>query len=79
MPTGDPVVVKIRVSTLPKDVKMTLLASDRVRDLKRRLESEHQVPAGRITLLYSGRVLNDRTYIKHLDVPKGFIIQAIVN
>ena len=79
VPTGDPVVVKIRVSTLPKDIKLTLQASDRVRDLKQRLEVEHEVPIRRITMLYSGRVLNDRTYIKHLDIPKGFLIQAIVN
>lgn len=77
-PSGDPIVVKVRLSTMSKDIKMTLQASDRVIDVKSRLETEHEVPASRITMLYSGRVLSDRTYIKNLDVPKGFIIQAIV-
>lgn len=79
VPTGDPVIVKIRVSTLPKDIKMTVQATERVRDVKRRLEVDHKVPASHVTMLYSGRVLSDRVYIKNLDIPKGFIIQAIVN
>ena len=78
VPTGEPVVVKIRVSTLPKDIKMTLPASERVIDVKRRLRKEHEVSAGSITMLYSGRVLSDGTYVKNLDIPKGYIIQAIV-
>lgn len=78
VPSGDPVVVKVRLSTLAKDLKITLQASDRAIDLKRRLEVEQEVEAGHITLLYSGRVLRDRTYIKSMDIPKGFIIQAIV-
>ena len=79
IPTGEPVVVKIRLSTLSKDIKMTLQASDRVKDIKKRLEVEREIPAARITMLYSGRVLNDRTYIKLLEIPKGFVIQAIVS
>ena len=78
IPTGDPIVIKIRVSTLPKDIKMTILASDRVRDVKRRLEAEHNLASCRITMLYSGRVLRDSVFLKTLDIPKGFIIQAMV-
>ena len=32
----------------------------------------------KITLLYSGRVLDNNTLIKDLDIPKGFVIQAVV-
>ena len=78
IPTGDPVSIKIRVSTLSNDIKMTIQAADRVRDVKRRLEVEHGVPAQHVTMLYSGRVLRDGVYLKTLDIPKGFIIQAIV-
>ena len=78
VPTGDPIVLKIRVSTLSKDIKMTLQASDRVRDIKRRLCTDHDVSATNITMLYAGRVLSDRTYVKSLEIPRGFIIQAIV-
>lgn len=78
VPSGDPMVVKVRLSTHPKDIKMTLQASDRVRDMKKRLEEDHDVTASRITVLYSGRVLNDNAYVKTLEIPKGFILQAIV-
>lgn len=78
IPTGDPVVIKIRVSTLPKDIRMTIQACDRVRDVKRRLEADYNLPARHITMLYSGRVLRDNVFLKTLDVPKGYIIQAIV-
>lgn len=77
-PVGDPIVVKVRLSNCSKDIKMTLQASDRVRDMKRRLEVEHDVPASNLTMLYAGRVLNDRTYLKNLNIPRGFLIQAIV-
>ncbi len=79
VPTGDPVAIRIRLSTLPKDIKLTLQAADTVKDLKRRLKVEHDLSSKHITLLYSGHVLRDDSYIKHLDIPKGFIIQAIVN
>ena len=78
VPVGDPVMIKIRVSTITKDIKMTIQASDRVRDVKRRLEAEHNVSAPHVTMLYSGRVLRDGVYIKNLDIPNGYIIQAIV-
>lgn len=78
VPSGDPVVIKVRLSTLAKDIKMTLQASDRVRDVKKRLEIEQNVQTSSVTMLYGGRVLNDRIYIKNLEIPKGFVIQAIV-
>ena len=76
---GTPMSVKVRLSTLGKDVKVAMLSSDRVRDLRRKLESDYSVaPPRRITMLYSGRVLNNSTLIKDLEIPKGFVIQAIV-
>ena len=70
--------VKVRLSTRPKDIKVSVLATDRVRDLKRKLQELHHVDRRRVTMLYSGRVLNNSTLLKDLDIPKGFVIQAIV-
>lgn len=71
--------VKVRLSTQPKDIKVSVLATDRVRDLKRKLQELHHVDRRRVTMLYSGRVLNNSTLLKDLDIPKGFVIQAIVS
>ena len=70
--------MKVRLSTIRKDLKVTVLTTDRVRDLKKKLEADHGVDCKRITLLYSGRVLNNSTLIKDLDIPKGFVVQAVV-
>lgn len=70
----------MRLSTRSKDVKVALLSTDRVRDLKRKLEADYGIaPPQKIKMLYSGRVLNSSTLIKDLEIPKGFVIQAIVH
>ena len=72
------VTIKVRLSTLPKDVRVSVLTTDRVRDLKRRLHELHGVDPRRVTMLYLGRVLNNSTLLKQLNIPRGYIIQAIV-
>lgn len=76
---GTPLIVKVRLSTRSKDVKVQLTTTSRVRDLKRKLVAEHNVDARKITMLYSGRVLSNGTLLKDLGIPKGFVIQAIVS
>ena len=76
---GPPLIVKVRLSTQPKDIKVQLTTDSRVRDLKRKLVADHNVDDRKITMLYSGRVLSNRTLLKDLDIPKGFVIQAIVS
>ena len=77
---GTPLTVKVRLSTRSKDVKVAMLSTDRVRNLQRKLENDYSIaPPQRIKMLYSGRVLNASTLIKDLEIPKGFVIQAIVH
>ena len=75
---GTPITVKVRLSTKEKDVKVSMLTTDSVRDLKRKVKLDHGVGSKKITMLYSGRVLSDGVIIKDLKIPKGFVIQAIV-
>ena len=77
-PTGVSFIVKVRLTTLPKDIRVSVLTTERVRDLKRRLHELHSVDPQRITMLYSGRVLTNNTLIKHINVPRGHVIQAVV-
>ena len=70
--------VKVRLSTHSKDIKVSVLTTERVKDLKRKLHESHGVDPKRITMLYSGRVLSNSTSLKSLDIPKGYVIQAIV-
>ena len=44
-------IMKVRLSTMRKDLKLTVLTTDRVRDLKKRLETDHGVDHKKITML----------------------------
>lgn len=76
---GPQTTVKVRLSTLGKDIKLSVPTTDRVRDLKLKLEAMHNVEAKKITMLYAGRVLNNSTLIRDLEIPKGYVIQAVVS
>lgn len=71
--------VKIRLSNTGKDVKIPLTGTERVRDLKRHLESEHGVDPKKVTMLYSGRVLGNNVLVKNLAIPKGYVVQAVLS
>ena len=71
--------VKIRLSSTGKDVKVPLTGTERVRDLKRQLQSEHGVDPKRVTMLYSGRVLGNNVVVKDLAIPKGYVVQAVIS
>ena len=42
--------MKVRLSTMRKDLKVTVLTTERVRDLKKRLEIDHGVDHKKISL-----------------------------
>ena len=42
--------MKVRLSTMRKDLKVTVLTMERVRDLKKRLEIDHGVDHKKISL-----------------------------
>lgn len=72
------ITVKVRLNTLPKDVRVSIYTTDRIRDLKIKLYELHKVEPPKITMLYSGRVLSNNTLIANLKIPRGHVIQAIV-
>ena len=71
-------IVKVRLTTLSKDIRVSVFTTDRIRDLKRKLHELHGVEPQKITMLYSGRVLTNNTLIKHINIPRGHVIQAVV-
>lgn len=71
--------IKVRLSNVGKDVKIPLTGTERVRDIKRKLESEHGIDPKRVTMLYSGRVLGNGLLVRDLAIPKGYIVQAVIS
>ena len=76
---GDPVVLKIRVSSLRKDVRLNVLSTDSMKAVKQKLLEDHGVDPNKVTMLFSGRVLTNQTVVSELKIPKGHVIQAIVS
>ena len=70
--------MKVRLSTIRKDLKVTVLTTDRVRDLKKKAGGRSRCGLQEDYTAILGRVLNNSTLIKDLDIPKGFVIQAVV-
>ena len=76
---GEPVVLKIRVSSLRKDVRINVLSTDSIEVVKQKLLEEHGVEPSKVTMLFSGRVLANQTVVSELKIPRGHVIQAIVS
>ena len=76
---GDPVTLKIRLTNRPKDIKLIASSTDTILKVKQRLEEAYHVDHQKVTMLYSGRVLENKTIVGQLNISKGFVIQAIVN
>ena len=74
----DQVSLKIRLSTQQKDFKCVVMKGDSVAVVKQRIEESHRVNSSRLKMFLSGRLLLDDTLVGDLDIPRGFVIQAIV-
>ena len=76
---GDPVTLKIRLTNHPKDIKLIVSSTETILKVKQRLEEAYHIDHQKVTMLYSGRVLENKTIVGRLNISKGFVIQAIVN
>lgn len=79
--TGVEVVVKFRLSStaLNKDIKMTVRSTDSVLKVKKMLEAQEGVEVAKQRWFFSGRLLQDKIRIEDAKIPKGFVVQVIVN
>ena len=76
--SGIELVLKFRLST-GADVKMTVRSTDSVLKVKRQLQALDGIEASRQRWYFSGRLLPDKLHIEDAKIPKGFIVQVIVN
>ena len=73
----DLIAVKIRLSTQPKDIKCVVCKGDCIRTLKNKLQESHDIDPARVKMFLSGRLLPDNVLLGDMDIPRGFVIQAI--
>lgn len=78
-PSGEDLLIKIRLSTSVKDVKMTVRTGETISSIKKRIQVEHNVPTSKQRCFYAGKLLYDKLTIADTKIAKGFVIQVIVN
>lgn len=77
--SGEDMLIKIRLSTSVKDVKMTVRTGETISSIKKRIQAEHKVPVSKQRCFYAGKLLYDKLTIADTKISKGFVIQVIVN
>ena len=76
--TGVELTLKLRLSS-GKELKLTLRSTDSVLKAKRLLQSAESIEVCRQRWYFSGRLLSDKLRMEDAKIPKGFIVQVIVN
>ena len=76
--SGIELALKLRLST-GADLKITVRSTDSVLKVKRLLQASDGIEAARQRWYFSGRLLPDKLRIEDAKIPKGFIVQVIVN
>ncbi|XP_071544023.1 ubiquitin domain-containing protein 1 isoform X2 [Panulirus ornatus] len=75
---GEENVLKIRLSTTSKDVKLTVRSTDTIATAKRKLDMQEDLNGSRQRWFYSGKLLGDRLLVCECNIQHSFIVQAII-
>lgn len=75
---SETMLLKIRLSTM-KDLKISVRPTALVRDVKKKLQQVEGIDPQCVKLLFSGRLLKDDQHVSDLDIPKGYVIQAVIS
>ncbi|KAJ8266781.1 hypothetical protein GJAV_G00134630 [Gymnothorax javanicus] len=70
--------LRLRLST-GKDLRLGVLTSDSVLQMKRRLQAEEGVVAASQRWFFSGRPLGDRMTLEELRISRDYVVQVIVS
>lgn len=76
---GLEIVIKFRLSTSNKDVKLKVRTTDSVLKTKKKLFEVEKVEPSRQRWFYGGKMLSDKLKFEDIKVPKGNVVQVIVS
>ncbi|XP_002167583.2 ubiquitin domain-containing protein 1 [Hydra vulgaris] len=77
--SGEEIIIKIRLSTTNKDVKMSVRTGETIGAIKRRIHADFGVAPSKQRCFYSGKLLYDKLTIEETKISKGFVMQVIVS
>lgn len=75
---GAEIVIKFRVSTLSKDLKLKVRTTDTVMKIKKKIFELEKIEPSRQKWFFSGKILSDKLKIEDAKIPKGYVVQVIV-
>eukprot|EP01137_Pigoraptor_chileana_P007790 Opistho-2@53823 len=75
--SGEERSIKLRLST-NKDLKLKVDVLDTIGEIKLRIEKDEGIAPADLRMFFGGKELDDMLTIRTLNVPPGFMIQAIV-
>jgi len=78
-PPGTETVIKFRLSTSSKDIRMKVRTTDSVLKIKKRLFETEKIEPSRQRFFYAGKMLNDKLKLEDVKIPKGNVVQVIVS
>lgn len=78
-PPGIETVIKFRLSSTNKDIRLKVRTTDSMLKIKKRLFETEKIEPNRQRFFYSGKMLNDKLKIEDVKIPKGNVIQVIVS
>ena len=76
---GTVVMLKLRLSNLSKDIKVVVKSTDTVYKVKQLLQDSKGIRSDCQRWFFGGKLLNDKLHIQDAHIPKGFVVQVIVN
>ena len=76
---GAEIVIKFRVSTLSKDLKLKVRTTDTVMKIKKKLFELEKIEPSRQKWFFSGKILSDKLKMEDAKIPKGYVVQVVVS
>lgn len=76
---GAEIVIKFRVSTLNKDLKLKVRTTDTVMKIKKKLFELEKIEPSRQKWFFSGKIMSDKLKIEDAKIPKGYVVQVVVS
>jgi len=76
--SGEELIIKIRLSTSTKDVKMSVRTGETIGAIKHRIHTDFGVPPSKQRCFFSGKLLYDKLTIGETKISKGFVVQIVV-
>jgi len=77
--SGEDMLIKIRLSTQQKDIKMNVRTGETISSIKKRVQADHNFPPSKQRCFFAGKLLYDKLTIADTKISKGFVIQIIIN